>query len=57
MRRLFPMVALAQHLKHADTLSGILSENVSDSQERSVAQFRIRQLTGLDQLERRYFLD
>lgn len=34
----------------------ILSE-VNDAQERTIALFRIRQLTGLDELENRYFLN
>ena len=34
----------------------ILSE-VKDAQERTIALFRIRQLTGLDELENRYFLN
>ena len=48
---------IEEKVRRAVQLDNWISENVSDSQERSVAQFRIRQLTGLDQLERRYFLD
>lgn len=48
---------IEEKVRRAVQLDNWVSENVSDSQERSVAQFRIRQLTGLDQLERRYFLD
>ncbi|MDB2540233.1 DUF835 domain-containing protein [Candidatus Poseidoniales archaeon] len=48
---------IEEKVRRAVQLDNWISENVSDSQERSVAQFRIRQLTGLDKLERRYFLD
>ena len=49
--------AIEEKVRRAIQLDNWIVENVSDSQERSVAQFRVRQLTGLDELERRYFLD
>tara|TARA_B100000497_G_scaffold110237_1_gene129506 strand:- start:324 stop:548 length:225 start_codon:yes stop_codon:yes gene_type:complete len=49
--------AIEEKVRRAVQLDNWIVENVSDSQERSVAQFRVRQLTGLDELERRYFLD
>ena len=48
---------IEEKVRRAVQLDNWISENVSDSQERSIAQFRIRQLTGLDELESRYFLD
>jgi hypothetical protein len=48
---------IEEKVRRAVQLDNWVSENVTDSQERSVAQFRIRQLTGLDELEQRYFLD
>lgn len=48
---------IEEKVRRAVQLDNWISENVSDSQERSIAQFRIRQLTGLDELEGRYFLD
>ena len=48
---------IEEKVRRAVQLDNWVSENVTDSQERSIAQFRIRQLTGLDELERRYFLD
>ena len=49
--------AIEEKVRRAVQLDNWIVENVSDSQERSVAQFRVRQLTGLDELEQRYFLD
>ena len=46
-----------EKVRRAVQLDNWVSVNVRDSQERSIAQFRIRQLTGLDELERRYFSD
>ena len=46
---------IEEKVRRAVQLDNWISENVEDSQERSIAQFRIRQLTGLDELERRYF--
>lgn len=48
---------IEEKVRRAVQLDDWVSQNVSDSQERSIAQFRIRQLTGLDELERRYFLN
>ena len=48
---------IEEKVRRAVQLDIWIVENVEDSQERSVAQFRVRQLTGLDELERRYFLD
>ena len=48
---------IEEKVRRAVQLDNWVSVNVTDSQERSIAQFRIRQLTGLDELERRYFLD
>ena len=50
-------ILIEENVRRAVQLDNWVSENVTDSQERSVAQFRIRQLTGLDELERRYFLN
>ena len=44
-----------EKVRRAVQLDNWVSANVNDSQERSIAQFRIRQLTGLDELERLYF--
>tara|TARA_B100001996_G_scaffold382583_2_gene374802 strand:- start:2750 stop:3604 length:855 start_codon:yes stop_codon:yes gene_type:complete len=48
-------VKIEEKVRRAVQLDNWISENVEDSQERSIAQFRIRQLTGLEELERRYF--
>ena len=48
---------IEEKVRRAVQLDNWISENVSDSQERSIAQFRVRQLTGLDELEQRYFPD
>ena len=50
-------MAIEEKVRRAVQLDNWIAENVADSQERSVAQFRVRQLTGLDELEQRYFLD
>ena len=44
-------------IRRATELERYVIESVSDSQERTVALFRIRQLTGLDELEAKYFSD
>ncbi len=46
---------IEEKVRRAVQLDNWISENVQDSQERSIAKFRIRQLTGLEELERRYF--
>ena len=46
---------IEEKVRRAVQLDNWISENVEDSQERSIAKFRIRQLTGLEELERRYF--
>jgi len=46
---------IEEKVRRAVQLDNWISENIEDSQERSIAQFRIRQLTGLEELERRYF--
>ena len=46
---------IEEKVRLAVQLDNWISENVQDSQERSIAKFRIRQLTGLEELERRYF--
>ena len=48
---------IEEKVRRAVQLDNWISENVTDSQERSIAQFRVRQLTGLDELEQRYFPD
>ena len=48
---------IEEKVRRAVQLDNWISENVEDSQERSIAKFRIRQLTGLEELERRYFSD
>lgn len=46
---------IEEKVRRAVQLDNWVREHVLDSQERSIAQFRIRQLTGLDELEKRYF--
>jgi hypothetical protein len=48
---------IEEKVRRAVQLDNWIFENVTDSQERSIAQFRVRQLTGLDELEQRYFPD
>ena len=44
-------------IRKATELERYVVANINDSQERTIALFRIRQLTGLDQLEKQYFSD
>ena len=46
-----------EKVRRAVELERYILAEVKDSQERTVASFRIRQLTGLDELENRYFLN
>ena len=46
---------IEEKIRRATELERHVVANVSDTQERAVALFRIRQLTGLDQLEKQYF--
>tara|TARA_B100001094_G_scaffold282065_1_gene293923 strand:- start:388 stop:1242 length:855 start_codon:yes stop_codon:yes gene_type:complete len=48
---------IEEKVRRAIYLDNWIAENVTDTQERSIAQFRIRQLTGLDELEQRYIAD
>ena len=44
-----------ENVRRATELERYVLANVNDTQERTIALFRIRQLTGLDQLEKQYF--
>ena len=44
-------------IRKATELERYVVANINNSQERTIALFRIRQLTGLDQLEKQYFSD
>ena len=44
-----------EKIRRATELERYVVANISDTQERSIALFRIRQLTGLDQLEKQFF--
>lgn len=44
-----------EKVRRATELERYVVSNVTDSQERTIALFRIRQLTGLEQLEKEYF--
>lgn len=44
-----------EKIRKATELERYVIENINDAQERTIALFRIRQLTGLDQLEKQYF--
>lgn len=46
---------IEEKIRRATELERYVVANISDTQERTVALFRIRQLTGLDQLEKQYF--
>tara|TARA_S200000501_G_scaffold257842_1_gene241629 strand:+ start:3411 stop:4313 length:903 start_codon:yes stop_codon:yes gene_type:complete len=48
---------LEENVRKATELERYVLEHVLDSQERTIALFRIRQLTGLDELESFYFSD
>ena len=44
-----------EKIRRATELERYVVANINDTQERAIALFRIRQLTGLDQLEQQYF--
>ena len=44
-----------EKIRKATELERYVIANINDAQERTIALFRIRQLTGLDQLEKQYF--
>ena len=46
---------IEKKVRRATELERYINENVHDSHERTIAMFRIRQLTGLDELESRYY--
>ena len=48
---------MEENVRRATELERYVLEHVLDSQERTIALFRIRQLTGLDELESLYFSD
>ena len=48
---------IEEKIRRATELERYVIESISDSQERTIALFRIRQLTGLDELEAKYFSD
>ena len=50
-------IQIEENVRRAVELERYILAEVKDSQERTIALFRIRQLTGLDELENRYFLD
>ena len=50
-------IQIEENVRRAVELERYILAEVKDSQERTVALFRIRQLTGLDELENRYFLN
>ena len=50
-------IELEENVRRATELERYVLEHVLDSQERTIALFRIRQLTGLDELESLYFSD
>ena len=48
-------VMIEEKVRRATELERFVTTEIHDSQERTVALFRIRQLTGLDELEAEYF--
>ncbi|MEC7179975.1 MAG: DUF835 domain-containing protein [Candidatus Thermoplasmatota archaeon] len=46
---------IEEKIRRATELERYVVANISDTQDRAIALFRIRQLTGLDQLEKQYF--
>ena len=48
-------VSVEESVRRATELERYIMENVVDTQEKTIALFRLRQLTGLDELERTYF--
>lgn len=47
--------SVEEKIRRATELERYVVANINDTQERAIALFRIRQLTGLDQLEEQYF--
>lgn len=47
--------AIEEKVRRATELERFVISNITDTQERTIALFRIRQLTGLDELEAEYF--
>ena len=50
-------IQIEEKVRRAVELERYIVNEVNDAQERTIALFRIRQLTGLDDLEKKYFLD
>ena len=50
-------IQIEEKIRRATELERYVVANITDTQERAIALFRIRQLTGLDHLEREYFSD
>ena len=50
-------IQIEENVRRAVELERYVLAEVKDSQERTVALFRIRQLTGLDEYENKYFLN
>ena len=50
-------IQIEENVRRAVELERYILAEVKDAQERTVALFRIRQLTGLNELENRYFLN
>ena len=50
-------IKIEENVRRAVELERYILAEAMDAQERTIALFRIRQLTGLDELENRYFLD
>lgn len=50
-------ITVEEKIRRATELERYVIANITDTQERAIALFRIRQLTGLDHLEREYFSD
>ena len=48
---------IEEKIRRATELERYVVANISDTQDRAIALFRIRQLTGLDQLEKQYYLE
>ena len=46
---------IEDNVRRATELERYIYQNIDDSQERTISMFRIRQLTGLDELELKYF--
>ena len=50
-------IQIEENVRRAVELERYILAEVKDAQERTIALFRIRQLTGLNELENRYFLN